>query len=139
MAVFVFTNASVNIAPTTGGTKVNLSDHVTSVTLTYEKDSIETTAMGDSGHRFTGGLQNISVALELNNDQAASSVLETLWANVGTGTSELTISNTTTAGDQKFTIINSFLASSTPVAGAVGELSKQSVTFTGGTITKGTV
>jgi hypothetical protein len=139
MAVFVFTNASVQLAPTTGGTKVNLSSYVTSVTLTYEKDAIETTAMGATGHVFTGGLQNISVALELNNDQATSSVLETLWSNVGTGTSELTISNTTTVGDQKFTIVNAYLASSTPVNGAVGDLSKQSVTFTGGSITKGTV
>jgi hypothetical protein len=139
MAVFVFTNASVQLAPTTGGTKINLSSYVTSVTLTYEKDSIEITAMGATGHVFTGGLQNISVALELNNDQATSSVLETLWSNVGTGTSELTISNTTTAGDQKFTIVSAYLASSTPVNGAVGDLSKQSVTFTGGSITKGTV
>lgn len=139
MAVFVFTNASVQLAPTTGGTKINLSSYVTSVTLTYEKDAIETTAMGATGHVFIGGLQNISVALELNNDQATSSVLETLWSNVGTGTSELTISNTTTVGDQKFTIVNAYLTSSTPVNGAVGDLSKQSVTFTGGSITKGTV
>ena len=139
MAVFVFTGASVKVAPTTGGTDVDLSAYVTSVTLTYEKDSIETTAMGATGHVFTGGLQNLSVALELNNDQAASSVLETLWSNVGTGTTQLTISNTTTVGTQKFTIVNAFLAASTPVAGAVGELSKQSVTFTGGSITNGTV
>lgn len=139
MAVFVFTNASVKIAPTTGGTEVNLSSYVTSVSLTYEKDSVEITAMGDAGHRFTGGLQNISVSLELNNDQAAGSVLETLWSNVGTGTTQLRISNTTTVGEQSFLIVNAFLAASTPVNGAVGELSKQSVTFTGGTITKGTV
>ena len=139
MAVFVFTNAKVQIAPTTGGSKVDLSSYVTSVSVNYEKDSIETTAMGATGHVFTGGLQNLSVTMELNNDQAASSVLETLWSNVGTGTTELTISNTTTAGDQKFTIVNAFLNASTPVNGAVGELSKQSVTFTGGSITKGTV
>ena len=139
MAVFVFTNAKVEIAPTTGGAKVNLSDHVTSVSLNYEKDSIETTAMGATGHVFTGGLQNLSVTLELNNDQAVGSVLETLWTNVGTGTTELTISNDTTVGSQKFTISNSYLSASTPVNGATGELSKQSVTFTGGTITKGTV
>ena len=139
MAVFVLTDASVQVAPTSGGTKVNLSAYVTSVTLNYEKDAIETTAMGGSGHVFTGGLQNLSVAIELNNDQAVGSFLETLWANVGTGTSELTISNVTTAGTQKFTITGAYLAASTPVAGSVGELAKQSVTFTGGTIVKGTV
>jgi hypothetical protein len=52
MAVFVFTNASVTMAPTTGGTAVNLSSFVTSVTLNYEKDAIETTAMGATGHQF---------------------------------------------------------------------------------------
>jgi hypothetical protein len=139
MAVFVFTGASVTMAPTTGGTAVDLSDHVTSVSLNYEKDSIETTAMGATGHVFTGGLQNLSVTLELNNDQAASSVLETLYTNVGTGTTQLIISNTTGAGTQKFTCVSMFLGASTPVNGAVGELSKQSVTLTGGSITKGTV
>lgn len=139
MAVFVFTNASVTMAPTTGGVAVDLSSYVTSVTLTYEKDSIETTAMGNTGHQFVGGLVNLSVSLELNNDQAAGKVLETLWSNVGTGTTQLIISNTTTVGEQKFTCTNMLLTASTPVNGAVGELSKQSVTLQGGSITKGTV
>lgn len=133
------TNASVTMAPTTGGTAVNLSSYVTSVTLNYEKDAIETTAMGATGHQFTGGLQNLSLTIELNNDQAASSVLETLWSNVGTGTTQVIVSNTTTGGEQKFTCVNMFLAASTPVAGAVGELSKQSITLTGGSVTKGTI
>jgi hypothetical protein len=95
--------------------------------------------MGATGHVFTGGLQNLSVTLELNNDQAAASVLETLYTNVGTGTTQLIISNTTGAGTQKFTCVSMFLGASTPVNGAVGELSKQSITLTGGSITKGTV
>ena len=131
MAAFVFTDASVTI------NTINLSDHVTSVTLTYEKDSIETTAMGASGHVFTGGLQNLSVAIEFNNDQAASNVLETLWSATGSGTNTLVIKNLSSGTpNPTFTISNAYLASSTPVAGAVGELSKQSVTFTGGTIVK---
>jgi hypothetical protein len=139
VAVFVFTNASVTMAPTTGGSAVNLSPFVTSVTLNYEKDAIETTAMGATGHTFTGGLQNLSLSIELNNDQAATSVLETLYANVGTGTTQVIVSNTTTPGEQKFTCVNMFLGASTPVAGAVGELSKQSITLTGGSVTKGTI
>ena len=131
MAVFVFTDASVTI------NTVNLSDHVTSVTLTYEKDSVETTAMGASGHVFTGGLQNLSVAVEFNNDQATSNVLETLWSATGSGSNTLVIKNLSTGTpNPTFTISNAFLAASTPVAGAVGELSKQSVTFTGGSIVK---
>ena len=127
------------MAPTTGGVAVNLSPFVTSVTLTYEKDSIEITGMGATGHLFAGGLINLSVSVEVNNDQLVGGVLDALYANVGTGTTQLIISNTATVGEQKFTILNTFLTSATPVNGAVGELSKQSVTFTGGTITKGTV
>lgn len=131
MAVFVFTDASVTI------NTVNLSDHVTSVTLTYEKDSVETTAMGATGHVFTGGLQNLSVAVEFNNDQASANVLETLWSATGSGANTLVIKNLSTGTpNPTFTISNAFLAASTPVAGAVGELSKQSVTFTGGSIVK---
>jgi len=127
------------MAPTTGGIAVSLSPYVTSVTLTYEKDAIEITGMGNTGHIFAGGLINLSVSLEVNNDQATGTVLDALYANVGTGTTQLIIANTTTVGEQKFTCLSMFLASSTPVNGGVGELSKQSVTFTGGTITKGTV
>jgi hypothetical protein len=139
MAVFVLTDATVTMAPTTGGTAVSLTPFVTSVSINYEKDSIEVTSMGATGHVFQGGLVNLSVTLEVNNDMATSSVLDTLYANVGTGTTQLIIANSTTAGTQKFTCTSMFLASSTPVNGAVGELSKQSITLTGGSITKGTV
>ena len=131
MAVFVFTDASVTI------NTIDLSTYVTSVSVNYEKDSIETTAMGATGHVFTGGLQNLSVTLEVNNDQAASKTLETLWSAVGSGSNTLVIKNATSGSPLPiFTISNSFLSASTPVNGAVGELSKQSVTFTGGTIVK---
>jgi L,D-peptidoglycan transpeptidase YkuD (ErfK/YbiS/YcfS/YnhG family) len=131
MAVFAFTDASVTI------NTINLSTFVTSVTVNYEKDSVETTAMGATGHVMTGGLQNLSVAVEFNNDQAAASVLETLYSAVGSGANTLVIKNLSTGTpNPTFTISNAFLAASTPVNGAVGELSKQSVTFTGGSIVK---
>ena len=139
MAVFVLTDATVTMSPTTGGTAVSLTPFVTSVSINYEKDAIEVTSMGSSGHLFQGGLVNLSVTLEVNNDMVTSSVLDTLYANVGTGTTQLIIANSTTAGTQKFTCTSMFLASSTPVNGAVGELSTQSITLTGGSIAKGTV
>ncbi len=132
MAVFVFTDASFTL------NTVNLSSFVTSVTLTYEKDSVESTAMGTSAaHVFIGGLTNLSVSVEFNNDQAAASVLETLYSATGSGSNTLVIKNATSGTPLPvFTCSNMFLAASTPVAGAVGELAKQSVTFTGGTIVK---
>ena len=131
MAVFVFTDAFLTV------NTINLSSYVTSITLTYEKDSVETTAMGATGHQQIGGLQNLSVAVEFNNDQAAAQVLETLYSATGSGTNTLVIKNATSGSPLPvFTCSNMYLAASTPVAGAVGELAKQSVTFTGGSIVK---
>lgn len=131
MAVFVLTDASVTI------NTVDLSSYVTSVSFNYEKDSVEATAMGATGHVFTGGLQNLSVTLEMNNDQATGKTLETLWSATGSGSNTLVIKNLSTGTpNPTFTISNAFLAASTPVNGAVGELSKQSITFTGGTVVK---
>jgi hypothetical protein len=131
MAVFVFTDAFLTV------NTINLSAYVTSISVNYEKDSVEVTAMGATGHVMTGGLQNLSVTVELNNDQAAASVLETLWSAVGSGSNTLVIKNATSGSPLPvFTCSNMFLAASTPVNGAVGELSKQSVTFTGGSIVK---
>jgi hypothetical protein len=131
MAVFVFTDAFLTV------NTVNLSAYVTSISVNYEKDSVEVTAMGATGHVMTGGLQNLSVTVELNNDQAAATVLETLYSAVGSGSNTLVIKNATSGSPLPvFTCSNMFLAASTPVNGAVGELSKQSVTFTGGSIVK---
>lgn len=131
MAVFVFTDAFLTV------NTINLSSYVTSITLNYEKDSVESTAMGATGHQQIGGLQNLSVAVEFNNDQAAAQVLETLYSATGSGTNTLVIKNATSGSPLPvFTCSNMYLAASTPVAGAVGELAKQSVTFTGGSIVK---
>ncbi len=128
MAIFVLTGASVTV------NTVDLSSYCQSVTVNYQKDAIETTAMGASGHVFTGGLQNNSVTLELQNDEAVGKTMETLFAATGSGSNTLVIKNTTTGAT--FTCSNMFLEASTPVVGSVGELSVQSVTFTGGSIAK---
>lgn len=128
MAIFVLTDASVTV------NSQNLSTYVTSVTLNYEKDAIETTAMSATGHVFTGGLQNLSVTLELQNDEAANKTMETLFSATGSGSNTLVIKNTSTGAT--FTCSNMFLQASTPVNGSVGELATQSVTFTGGSVVK---
>jgi hypothetical protein len=128
MAIFVLTDASVTV------NSQNLSTYVTSVTLNYEKDAIETTAMSATGHVFTGGLQNLSVTLEMQNDEAVNKTMETLFAAVGSGTNTLVIKNTSSGAT--FTCSNMFLQASTPVNGSVGELATQSVTFTGGSVVK---
>jgi hypothetical protein len=132
MAVLALTNAYVSV------NSVVLSDHATSVTVNYEIDSVEVTAFGSGGHTFTGGLQNNSIDVEFNQDFAASNVEATIYPLVGTTTTVVIKPNgaTTGATNPSYTITNAYLAASNPVAGAVGELAKMSLTFTGGTIAK---
>ena len=137
MAVLVLTNAYITI----GGTE--LQDHSNSVTLTYEKDSIEITSFGDSGHKFTGGLQNNSCEIALMQDFAVSpsnSVEATIYPLVGTTTTIVIKPNgsTTSATNPAYTLTGTFLAAHTPVAGGVGELATTTLSFTGGTLAKAT-
>ena len=132
MAVFVLTDASVTV------NSVDLSTYVTSVSLNYEKDSVEVTAMGNSGHIFTGGLQNISLDVTFNQDFAATKVAATLDALIGSTTTVVVkpTSGAVSATNPSYTISNAFLAGTQPVNGSTGDLAQMSVSFTGGTLVK---
>jgi len=117
-----------------------LSDLSNSCTINYEVDSVEVTAFGDTAHKFSGGLTNLSVEIALMQDFAAGKTEATIFPLVGT-TTTLVIKPTSgavSATNPSYTIASAFLASHTPIAGAVGELSMTTLTFTGGTITKAT-
>lgn len=135
MAVLVLTNPSITIAGS------DVSALTTSVTLNYEIDSLEVTAFGDTGHKFAGGLQNVSVDVEMNQDFAATKTEAVIYPLVGTTTTIVLIpvNTTVSATNPRYTISNTYLSASNPVAGAVGELAKMSLTFTGGTVVKASV
>ena len=130
------TNPTVNLAPTTGGVAVDLTDQCRSATITLGVDSLESTAFGDSGHRFVPGLMTVSVELEMYLSYGAGEVEATLFANLGTGTTQLQISPagvTEGASNPEFTISNMQLVDYTPITGSVGELSMITASFIGGT------
>ena len=130
------TNPTVNLAPTTGGALVDLTDQCRSATITLGVDSLESTAFGDTGHRFVPGLQTVSVELEMYLSYGAGEVEATLFANLGTGTTSLVISPSglvESASNPEYTIINMQLVDFTPITGAVGELSMVTASFIGGT------
>ena len=132
MAVLVLTDASITI------NSVALSDHSNSVSLNYEVDSVETTAFGSTGHKFTGGLQNNSLDIELMQDFAASNVEATIFPLVGTTTTVVIKPTSAAVGatNPSYTLTGCFLAAHTPVGTAVGELAMTSLSFTGGVLTK---
>jgi len=135
MATTTFlSNATINI--TQGATTTDLSDQANAVSVMIGQDSLESTAFGDTGHRFTGGLQNVEVSMTLFLSYGAAEVEAILASCVGTGTTTLVISpsgTTESATNPEYTITNCMLADFTPINSTVGELATVEATFTGGT------
>jgi hypothetical protein len=135
MAVQVLKDCTISI----GG--VNLESKANSVTLNYEVESVDVTSFDGSGARkFAGGLVNLSVEVALMQDFAASQTEATIYPLVGT-TTNIIIKPTSAAvssTNPTYTITGAYLASHTPVAGGVGELSMTTLTLTGGTLAKAT-
>jgi hypothetical protein len=109
---------------------VVLSDLVTSVTLNRSFDELEVTAMGDNGHKFVKGLEASSITIDFLNDEATSKTLQTLNSLVGTNT-VVTVKQTsaTTSATNPLYTMTCLVNNITPINGAVGDLSTQSVTW----------
>jgi hypothetical protein len=135
MATTTFlSNATIGI--TQGATTTDLSDQANACSITIGQDSLESTAFGDTGHRFTGGLQSVEVAITFFLSYGATEVEAILASCVGTGTTILTISPsgaTESATNPEYVITNAMLASFTPINSTVGELATVEASFTGGT------
>ena len=138
MAIFYQNNVGVKIS-TDGTTYVDLTDHVESVTITYNVDQLDVSAMGTTGHALIGGLQSNTVAIDFLNDTAASSVLQTLngligtnakfkilqtVSSIGSGTSTGTVAATNPLYSGLL-----FINKLTPVVGQIGAVSVQSLSF----------
>ena len=109
---------------------VDLSDHVTAVTLNRTFDELEVTAMGDSGHKFVKGLEASSVTIDFLNDTASAEVLQTLQAVWGTSTT-ITMKQTSaaTSATNPLYTMTCLINGTTDINGSVADLSMQSVTF----------
>jgi hypothetical protein len=135
MATSTFlSNATISI--TQGATTTDLSDQGNACTITIGFDSLESTAFGDTGHRFTQGLQTVDVSIDFFLSYGATEVEAILASCVGTGSTVLTISpsgTTESATNPEYIITNAMLASFTPINSTVGSLATVTAQFTGGT------
>jgi hypothetical protein len=116
------------------GVKVNsvdLSDHVTSVTLNRTFNELTVTAMGDSGQRQIKGLEASSVTLDFINDTTTGSVLQTLQAAWGTNVTVVLLQNKGTAvsATNPLYTFTALVNNTTDINGAVGDLATQTVTW----------
>jgi len=109
---------------------VDLSDYVTNVTINRSADELEVTALGDSGHRYVKGLEASSITIDFLNDSDTSKTLQTLNSTWG--------QNVTVTFKQQDAVISAanplytmtcLINNTTPVNGAVADLSTQSVTW----------
>jgi hypothetical protein len=109
---------------------VDLSDHVTAVTINRSFDELEVTAMGDSGHKFVKGLEASSITIDFLNDTATGEVLPTLQAAWGTNvTVTVKQSSAATSATNPLYTMTCLINNTTDINGSVADLSTQSVTF----------
>jgi len=126
MAIFLQNNVGVKI------NSVDLSDHITSVTLTQNFDELEVTALGDSAHKFVKGLEASTLTLNFLNDFAASSVQATLQSAYGTTVTAvlLPVKGTAVSATNPLYTVSIIVNNLTPLNGAVGDISNSSMSFT---------
>jgi hypothetical protein len=137
MAIFYQNNAGFKIS-TDGTTYVDLTDHVTSLTINRQFDELDVTAMGATGHSFIAGLESSTISVDFLNDDATAQVMTTLNTLVGTN-AKFKILQTTTPGTPSTGTVSAtnplysglvLVNKLTPVAGKVGDVAVQSLTFT---------
>ena len=125
MAVFLNNLVGVKV------NSVDLSDHVTAVTLNRNFDELEVTAMGDTGHKFVKGLEASSITIDFLNDTASANVLATLQAAWGTSVTVVLLQSKGTAvsATNPLYTMTCLVNGTTDINGAVGDIGMQSVTW----------
>jgi hypothetical protein len=126
MAVFLNNKVGVKI------NTVDLSDHVTAVTINRSFEELDVTAMGDSSRRMVKGLEASSVTIDFLNDTASANVLATLQAAWGTTVTAVFLQDKDTAvgATNVLYTVSLLINNTTDINGAVGDIGTQSITFT---------
>lgn len=131
MAKLVLRNCYVAITPD-GGSPVNFSSHVSSVTVNLTKDEVETTNFGGDGRERVHGLKDDSFEMNFQQDFDAASVDDTLYP-LWDQEEEFTVtvrptSAAVSASNPEYSA-TCILLEYTPLAGDVGDLSETEVSF----------
>jgi hypothetical protein len=138
MAQFINNKVGVKLG-SADPANIDLSAYCTSFTLNRSFNEIDVTAMGDTGVRQIAGLETSSLTIDFINDNAATAVLQTLNTLVGTNAYFKVANDKSAVGSAANPFFSGLclINNITPINGAVGDLSTQSVTFNvSGAITK---
>ena len=139
MARLVLTDAYVVLAST------DISQYVTSVTLSSTLDVVETTGMSNTSRTRVAGLRDNQITLEFNQDFASGALEQLIYPSDATtkiGTAVAMEVRPTSAAasttNPKYTF-NALITEWQSVSGSVGELATVSVTWPiSGAVTKAT-
>lgn len=135
MAKFALTDASVVI------NSVDLSDHISSCSLSVNQRELNTEAMGDTWESVIAGLKSWSLNIDFQQDFAASEVDATIWPIIGTVVAVVvkptsgSVSSTNPSFSGNVLIGGDY----SPVGGSHGDLATTSVGWKGsGALTRAT-
>jgi hypothetical protein len=126
MAVMLNSTVGVKIAT------VDISDHVSSATLTQTFDELEVSALGDLSHKFTKGLESSTLSLDFFNDFAASQITTLLQTNYGTTVTAtlIPVKGTAVSATNPLYTVSILINNLTPINGDVASINNSSITFT---------
>ncbi len=127
MAVLALINPKITIAT------FDMSQHTTAIGFDAEAVQLTTTNFGSGGwETFIAGLKKGEVKVAFNNDYAATTVDDRLWTWFSAGTAiafAVKATNATTSATNPEYQFNVVPLTFSPVAGKVGELATQEVTW----------
>jgi hypothetical protein len=126
MAVFLNNKVGVKV------NSVDLSDHVSAVTINRSFNELEVTAMGDAGVKRVAGLEDSSITISFYNDTATSNVLATLQSAFATNVTCVFLQDKASAvsATNKLYTATCLVNNLTDINGAVGDLGTIDVTWT---------
>lgn len=111
---------------------VNLSDHISSVTIETTFDEVDVTAFGSTYKEILQGLGDATITLAVFQDFDAASVDATLWPLSQSGEGFVVVVKPTSAAvsatNPSYTMTG-VLLSYNPIAGAIGEASTTDVSI----------
>ena len=123
MATKVYTNSQFAV------NNIDLSSYLQELTVSYQAELLDETAMGDLTRARIGGLKVWSFAAKLNDDFASAGPSNTIWGNVGCQSCvewRPTNACSTTANPYYWGIA---AIDGCPMGGSVGTLAQETITF----------
>lgn len=126
MSTHVLTDASVIV------NSVDLSDHVTQVEVTLDRETTDDSAMGHTARTNAPALKANEITVTFNQDFAASEVDDTLWSLYDAATEHTVVVKPTSAAagatNPSYTLTG-FITSYPPIGGSVGDQHQSQVSW----------